>query len=683
MENATIYNGIFVRYRVINGTLYYANRVTVENLEHNKVYYYKRNINGSWDQEKATKFKTRDKDNFKFIFVGDPQIGGSHGRFSPLHKKKVVDYDEAIMNDTFNWNVTVTRAFEFSGGEPALLLSAGDQTDTANINGNDYEYILQENEYSGFLYPDLLKTIPSALSIGNHEAYTDTWRHHFNAPNAQEINYTEVIVPGPNYFFKYNNVLVIVLESNWSICREYQSLVNNAIEKYPNTEWRVAMFHHDLYSQGLYHSQEYDIITELRPCLTKLFDNKKIDLVINGHDHVYAASKFVAYNYDNVNFDDNYIVYDIDKNIEYTNPNGTLYLTANCSTGSKLYPLIEDELPYMHYANQSYSPTFGVLDFKKEKGMAELKITTYEVDTYNVIDGPYIFKKPLRCWSEPEFNCCSQDGTQVVYTDNEREWGIEDNSWCGILNTNTTDTSNAPLNPPPYPPSSFNTTVTSTIDTTITTTDILTTNILTTDIPNTNVTTTDIPNTNISITDIQTTNIATTDIPTANITTIELPISITTITISATPTKASTSKIKSTTTPISSTATIITKVTSTTVITNTSKTIKARPTVQMPIITIPKSLLPKIPLPSNPLINNPIPKKIPIPTIPNKPISNNSIPGYPMPTFPMLNYPIQNECADNYQQCGGYGYTGPTCCKNEGFKCVYYSDWYSMCDFQR
>jgi len=635
------------------------------------------------------------------------------------------------MNDTFNWNVTVKRAFEFTDGEPALLLSAGDQADTANVDGNDYEYILQENEYSGFLYPELLKTIPSALSIGNHEAYTDTWRHHFNAPNAQEISYTEVIIPGPNYFFKYNNVLVIVIESNWGICKEYQSLVNNAIAKYPDTEWRIAMFHHDLYSQGLYHSQEYDIITELRPCLTKLLDNNKINLVINGHDHVYAASKFVTYNYDQVNFDDGYIAYDIDKNVEYTNPNGTLYLTANCSTGSKLYPLIEDELPYMHYANQSYTSTFGVLDFKKEKGIAELKITTYDVDTYNIIDGPYIFKKPLRCWSEPEYNCCSQSDTQVAYTDNEREWGIEDNNWCGILNTNSTDTNNStPYNPPPYPPTSFNitvqtttvnTTVATTIDTlipdstttitttdlpitTITTTDILSTNIPNTDILNTNMTTTDLPTSNITTTDLPTSNITTTDLPTSNITTTDLPISnitttdlptssisITTITISTTPTKASVSTNKSnsstlTITSVSSTATIISKITPTTssetITANTSKTIKPRPTVQMPIITIPKSLLPKIPLPSNPLVNNPIPKKIPIPTIPNNPIPTNPLPGYPIPSIPMPDHPIINECADNYQQCGGYGYTGPSCCKNEGFKCIYYSDWYSMCDFR-
>ncbi|OUM69938.1 carbohydrate-binding module family 1 protein, partial [Piromyces sp. E2] len=36
-----------------------------------------------------------------------------------------------------------------------------------------------------------------------------------------------------------------------------------------------------------------------------------------------------------------------------------------------------------------------------------------------------------------------------------------------------------------------------------------------------------------------------------------------------------------------------------------------------------------------------------------------------------------NNCGNLYSQCGGYGFTGATCCKQG--KCVRYNDWYSQC----
>jgi len=37
-----------------------------------------------------------------------------------------------------------------------------------------------------------------------------------------------------------------------------------------------------------------------------------------------------------------------------------------------------------------------------------------------------------------------------------------------------------------------------------------------------------------------------------------------------------------------------------------------------------------------------------------------------------------NNCADHWQQCGGIGFTGPTCCKSN-LKCHEYNPWYSQC----
>jgi len=629
MEGATVFEGTIKIYKEINGTLYYANKVTVENLEHNKVYYYKRNINGSWDQEKATRFKTHNKNNYKFIFVGDPQIGGSTGHYSKVHGKMKVD--DSITNDAFNWNVTVTRAFEFTGGEPALLLSAGDQIDTMNKDGKASDYILQENEYSGFLYPDLLRTIPSALSIGNHESYTDNWRHHFNVPNAQDITYTNEVIPGPNYFFKYNNALVIVLDSNKCNCKDYENLMKSAINKYPDAEWRIVMFHHDMYGRGSVHSREIYIIVNLRNCLTELIYRNNIDIVINGHDHVYSASNFITFisKSKSVSGVDSYGYSTIKANVVYSNkPNGTLYLTANCSTGSKLYQIEENTgnivYDYIHYANQSYTATFGVLDFKNEKGMSELRISIHEVDSFNTIDGPYIFKKSLKCWSEPEFKCCSRENTEVFYSNNGREWGIENNTWCAIPGNHSNNINN--YIPPTFSPpvTTTTTTVTTTTITTVTSTSISTTATtictnLSTTIATTIPTFTDTSISNIIPTNIISINTLTSDISTADTTITDI-----------------------TTTDI--TTTDVTAINPTTTNITTMHNITANPTATIFTSTITQT------------------KTKTVTTT-----TENSNP---------------TNCIEPFQQCGGNGYTGPTCCKGNDFKCIPFGDWFSMCTNQ-
>jgi hypothetical protein len=40
--------------------------------------------------------------------------------------------------------------------------------------------------------------------------------------------------------------------------------------------------------------------------------------------------------------------------------------------------------------------------------------------------------------------------------------------------------------------------------------------------------------------------------------------------------------------------------------------------------------------------------------------------------------PTPTNCVAKWGQCGGVGYTGPTCCK-PGSTCQKFHDWYSQC----
>jgi len=149
---------------------------------------------------------------------------------------------------------------------------------------------------------------------------------------------------------------------------------------------------------------------------------------------VYSASHLVTYNSSSK---EGYSVTQIKKENVYTNPKGTFYVTANCSTGSKLYTFIDKKPNYTYHYNQPFTSTFGIIDFKKESGKVRLKIATYEVGTHKITDGPYIFEKTIssksdECWSlKHGYPCCKQT-TQVIQADEDGKWGLENNDWCGI-----------------------------------------------------------------------------------------------------------------------------------------------------------------------------------------------------------------------------------------------------------
>lgn len=51
----------------------------------------------------------------------------------------------------------------------------------AGTNGNSGE-IIREQEYAGFLYPDVLRSTPLATTIGNHESMVDDYINYYNNP---------------------------------------------------------------------------------------------------------------------------------------------------------------------------------------------------------------------------------------------------------------------------------------------------------------------------------------------------------------------------------------------------------------------------------------------------------------------------------------------------------------------
>lgn len=404
MSSPNVFIGTSGKYKEINGVTYYANKVTAAGLKSNTVYYYQYYLDGAWTETK--KYETEDANEFSFLYVGDPQIGASVGQ-AASDSKDAQTAELAARNDTFSWNTTLETAVN-AHPDLSFIVSAGDQVNETVKDGSTKNDLQQEIEYSGFLSPAVLASLPVATTIGNHDAQTANYKNHFNNPNP----FTEETTPtkaGNGYYFTYGNTLFIMLNTNNYNSADHEALLKKATEANPDVKWRIVTFHQDIYGSGADHSDSDGMI--LRTQLTTLMDKYDIDAVLQGHDHTYSRSyqltsdgaKHTAYDA-SVNLDDQAVQAEfLQQNLCYnivsdkadavnnivTNPEGVLYMEANSSSGSKYYNLITAQQNFIASRSQTWTPSYSVIDVTGDT----LTINTYDVATGAKLDDPYTIKK--------------------------------------------------------------------------------------------------------------------------------------------------------------------------------------------------------------------------------------------------------------------------------------------------
>ena len=414
------------------GVAYDSNHVTVTGLQANTTYYYTVEKNGV--ETEVQEYRTGSFDSVKMLYVGDPQIGASKGQ--PQNGEALVAdagaANTAARNDAFGWNRTLEIATQ-QNPDVNFIISAGDQV---NKTGQ-----AKEEEYAGYLSPDVLASLPVATTIGNHDSLNADYTYHFNNPNATSYGETEA---GGDYYYSYGDGLFIVLNTNNYNVAEHEQAIAEAVASDPDAAWRVVTIHQDIYGTGLDHSDTDGMI--LRTQLTPIFDEYDIDVVLQGHDHTYSRSKLLYgdgqshgtyefrlnaegtdYDWDNAyntQTDEQIPLYPAEDDaagtaahdafladngcytIEDTtgstvvNPQGTLYMTANSASGSKFYELIATQQDYIAERSQNWLPSYSVIEMDSNS----FAITTYQITAggaVEMIDDTFTIQKTAQT-DEPQ-----------------------------------------------------------------------------------------------------------------------------------------------------------------------------------------------------------------------------------------------------------------------------------------
>lgn len=333
----------------------WSNEATATGLEENTEYYYQYTSNGA--ESEIYSFKTGTSDSTSVAFFTDSQIGRYRGS---------EDQEEIYLHDTYGWSKTLETVIENNNGID-LFLSSGDQVEDS----------YSEEQYTMFESSPVLRSYPIAPSVGNHDFYTTNFSHHFNTPNDK----TPVIArwPGSNgYYFSYNNVLFIVLDSNNIVGPAFDKVLSAAFKAYPEAKWRVVTMHHSPYDAN---AHKYFLSKLTRTTIAPYISKYDIDLVLSGHDHYYSRSFIIK---------DNRVSQDVALNNVYTNPSGTLYISGNSASGSNFNGIDESNVgEFCDVYAQNNVPTYSIVDFTDTM----LTVATYEVDGNKEIDKVSIVKE--------------------------------------------------------------------------------------------------------------------------------------------------------------------------------------------------------------------------------------------------------------------------------------------------
>lgn len=295
----------------------YNRHATITGLAENTAYSYRVGTDGAWSP--VYSFTTQSfEGDFDFLFFGDPQIGASGN----------------VAKDQAGWQDTLSVATA-ANPNAELLVSGGDQVETANT----------ESQWTAFLAPDTLRQYPWVATIGNHDVGGKAYEQHLYTPNTDRSaglyanGQPTGTQSGGDYWFIYKDVLFIDLNSNsYSTAQggggdeAHVAYVTDVVNQHgAEAKYTVLVYHHAIYSSAS-HAKDSDNKVR-RVDFPTAFSNLGVDLVLQGHDHVYTRSYLIR-NGQKADPAEQPGAADV-----FAGPGGVLYVTSNSASGSKYYDM--------------------------------------------------------------------------------------------------------------------------------------------------------------------------------------------------------------------------------------------------------------------------------------------------------------------------------------------------------
>ncbi|MEN6461419.1 MAG: S-layer homology domain-containing protein [Syntrophomonas sp.] len=288
-----------------------------------------------------------DADSFSFIYAADPQSVSTDDYMS---FKKSLDYATSILP------------------HPAFVMSGGDTTQDG--------YKATEWEACFKVMGDYYASIPNITVPGNHEMKGDwgftSFVQRFNMPGGKTGNEFDDTIG----CIEYGDACIVVINTEVSPPAEKADIIRKQLQwakecyEKSNKKWRIMLTHAGPYTSNhdplevrdyFVNDSEYSV------------DALKIDLFLNGHDHIYIRST-------------------VKNDIKVNTGDGTTYVTGG-TVGNKYYEYMPERSDYSTtaYYDDQDRQTFTIFTVAKDKIIAR----AYQCDNDD-IDA----KEELEAWNQ-------------------------------------------------------------------------------------------------------------------------------------------------------------------------------------------------------------------------------------------------------------------------------------------
>ena len=320
----------------------YIHEISVNGLEPATEYVY---TVGDGFNERNGKFKTAleqgDESSFTFAYLADTQV-------SNASNAKALGATLAKVNEK----------------NPDFVYLAGDVTDKST-NESQWEWLFNNDGVYSTGGEDMFANNLVAVTQGNHD--NNEMYQHINAPEeAGKIVYS----------FDYGcaKFIILNLESaryDEDARAQQEAYLRDAVkDAKSNGQWTIVGFHKSLYT-GASHITDSDIIAA-RKYWAPIFAETDVDLVLQGHDHVYSRG-FVTADGENANptvLEDGTII----------QPDAPLYMVGGHAGGlkwysKKNYTVTENDPLALNYSFLDVNSTDTGSDVKKEQVITMLEVS--------------------------------------------------------------------------------------------------------------------------------------------------------------------------------------------------------------------------------------------------------------------------------------------------------------------
>jgi 3',5'-cyclic AMP phosphodiesterase CpdA len=301
------------------------------------------------------------KPETKYVYrVGDGHNWSEWSHFDTASSEakpfSFVYFGDAQNDIKSHWSRVVREAYR-DAPKASFLLHAGDLINRANRDAEWGEWF----HASGFIH----RRTPCIATPGNHE-YDDGrlshhWRPTFAFPKHGPDGLEETA-----YWLDYQCARLVSLNSNEKQ-REQVAWLRDVLSQ-NDKPWTILTFHHPMYSSARGRDN-----VELRNLWQPVFDEFKVDLVLQGHDHTYARTGLMKHQ-------------NVDTGVSFhSQDSGTMYVVS--VSGPKMYKL--GRRPFMQRAAQD-TQLYQIIRVRRKELRYEARTATgklYDAFTLRKRDG--------------------------------------------------------------------------------------------------------------------------------------------------------------------------------------------------------------------------------------------------------------------------------------------------------